>query len=85
MPQHVLLTGRTGDTGAHDFIDVLGELGLLHRAQAVGRMRSAFCCSSRRWPGPHSWPGVSFSGGGDPPDDEGLKNHPKLSDADERR
>lgn len=36
-PQHVLLTGRTGDTGAHDFIDVLGDLGLLHRAQAIGR------------------------------------------------
>src|SRR5262245_30589905 len=36
MPQHILLTGRTGDTGAHDFIDVLGDLGLLHRAQAVG-------------------------------------------------
>jgi hypothetical protein len=38
MPQHILLTGRTGDTGAHDFIDVLGDLGLLHRAQAVGRV-----------------------------------------------
>jgi hypothetical protein len=36
-PQHVLLTGRTGDTGAHDFIDVLGDLGLLHRAQPIGR------------------------------------------------
>lgn len=36
MPQHILLTGRTGDTGAHDFIDVLGDLGLLHRAQTVG-------------------------------------------------
>ena len=36
MPQHILLTGRTGDTGSHDFIDVLGDLGLLHRAQAVG-------------------------------------------------
>jgi hypothetical protein len=35
-PQHVLLTGRTGDTGAHDFIDVLDDLGLLARAQAVG-------------------------------------------------
>lgn len=35
-PAHVLLTGRTGDTGAHDFIDVLGMLGLLTRAQAVG-------------------------------------------------
>lgn len=36
QPQHVLLTGRTGDTGAHDFIDVLGDLGLLHRARTVG-------------------------------------------------
>ena len=36
-PQHVLLTGRTGDTGAHDFIDTLGILGLLHRAQPIGR------------------------------------------------
>ena len=35
-PQHILLTGRTGDTGAHDFIDVLGDLGLLHRAQGTG-------------------------------------------------
>lgn len=42
MPQHVLLTGRTGDTGAHDFIDVLGDLGLLGRAQAVGRIAHAF-------------------------------------------
>lgn len=37
QPQHVLLTGRTGDNGAHDFIDVLGDLGLLHRAQPIGR------------------------------------------------
>ena len=35
-PQHILLTGRTGDTGAHDFIDVLGDLGVLHRAQGIG-------------------------------------------------
>lgn len=35
-PQHILLTGRTGDTGAHDFIDVLGDLGLLMKAQTVG-------------------------------------------------
>lgn len=35
-PSHVLLTGRTGDTGAHDFVDALGILGLLTRAQAVG-------------------------------------------------
>jgi len=41
-PQHVLLTGRTGDTGAHDFIDVLGDLGLLMKAQAVGRGVHAF-------------------------------------------
>ena len=42
VPQHILLTGRTGDTGAHDFIDVLGDLGLLNRAQAVGRLTHAF-------------------------------------------
>ena len=42
VPQHILLTGRTGDTGAHDFIDVLGDLGLLNRAQAVGRFTHAF-------------------------------------------
>ncbi len=42
VPQHILLTGRTGDTGAHDFIDVLGDLGLLDRAQAVGRVTHGF-------------------------------------------
>jgi hypothetical protein len=36
VPVHVLLTGRTGDNGSHDFIDVLGDLGLLSRAQSVG-------------------------------------------------
>ena len=36
-PQHVLLTGRSGDTGSHDFIDTLGDLGLLGRAQPIGR------------------------------------------------
>ena len=38
----MLLTGRTGDTGAHDFIDVLGDLGLLRRAQPIGRAVHAF-------------------------------------------
>jgi len=42
VPQHILLTGRTGDTGAHDFIDVLGDLGLLNRAQAVARLTHTF-------------------------------------------
>jgi len=42
VPQHILLTGRTGDTGAHDFIDVLGDLGLLSRAQAAGRLTHGF-------------------------------------------
>jgi hypothetical protein len=42
LPQHVLLTGRTGDTGAHDFIDVLGDLGLLNRAQPIARGVHAF-------------------------------------------
>jgi hypothetical protein len=38
----VLLTGRTGDTGSHDFIDTLGDLGLLHKAQPIGRGVHAF-------------------------------------------
>jgi hypothetical protein len=42
QPQHVLLTGRTGDSGSHDFIDTLGDLGLLHRAQPIGRAVHAF-------------------------------------------
>lgn len=42
QPQHVLLTGRTGDTGAHDFIDVLYDLGLLKQARAVGYVAHAF-------------------------------------------
>lgn len=36
-PQHVLLTGRTGDEGAHDWIDVLADLGLLNQARPIGR------------------------------------------------
>jgi hypothetical protein len=42
QPQHILLTGRTGDSGAHDFIDVLGDLGLLHKAQPIGRAVHVF-------------------------------------------
>jgi hypothetical protein len=42
LPQHILLTGRTGDTGPHDFIDVLGDLGLLTRARSVGYVVYAF-------------------------------------------
>ncbi|TAK44486.1 MAG: zinc ribbon domain-containing protein [Betaproteobacteria bacterium] len=45
QPQHVLLTGRTGDTGAHDFIDVLGDLGLLMKAQPIARGVHAFGAS----------------------------------------
>ena len=41
-PQHVLLTGQTGETGPHDFIDTLGDLGLLHQAQPIGRGVHAF-------------------------------------------
>jgi hypothetical protein len=41
-PQHILLTGRTGDSGAHDFIDTLYDLGLLHKAQPIGRGIHAF-------------------------------------------
>ena len=36
-PQVTLLTGRTGDTGGHDWIDIFGDLGLLPRAQPIGR------------------------------------------------
>lgn len=46
QPQHVLLTGRTGDSGAHDFIDVLGDLGLLHKAQPVARGVHAFAVAT---------------------------------------
>ena len=59
VPQHVLLTGRTGDTGAHDFIDVLGDLGLLARAQAVGyvvhRFGVAMLIASFVWAGWILW------------------------------
>ncbi len=34
-PTLVLLTARTGDDGAHDFVDALGILGLLDRAHEV--------------------------------------------------
>ena len=34
-PTLVLLTARTGDDGAHDFVDALGILGLLNRAHEV--------------------------------------------------
>lgn len=36
-PQMTLLTGRTGDTGGHDWIDLFGDMGLLPRAQRIGR------------------------------------------------
>jgi hypothetical protein len=36
QPQLVLLGGRTGEDGPHDWIHMLGELGLLRRAHAVG-------------------------------------------------
>lgn len=42
QPQLILLTGRTGDTGSHDFVDVLGDLGLLQRARAVAYVVHAF-------------------------------------------
>ncbi len=37
-PQLVLLGGYTGDEGPHDWIEMLGDLGLLGRAHGVGRM-----------------------------------------------
>lgn len=41
-PVMILLTGRTGDTGAHDYIDMLGDLGLLDRAHEVGATMQVF-------------------------------------------
>ena len=41
-PQLILLTGRTGDTGAHDYVDMLGDLGLLHRAHEVAALMKYF-------------------------------------------
>ena len=41
-PKLILLTGRTGDTGSHDFVDVLGDLGMLQRARAVAYVVHAF-------------------------------------------
>jgi hypothetical protein len=41
-PALILLTGRTGDTGSHDFIDVLGDLGLLQHARSVAYAVHAF-------------------------------------------
>ena len=37
-PQLVLLHGGTGDTGAHDWVEMLGDLGLLSRAHGVGHL-----------------------------------------------
>jgi hypothetical protein len=58
-PQHVLLTGRTGETGAHDFIDVLGDLGLLAKAQTVGyvvhRCGIAMLIAALAWGGYMVW------------------------------
>jgi hypothetical protein len=41
-PTMILLTGRTGDTGAHDYIDMLGDLGLLNRAHEVAAVMKYF-------------------------------------------
>ncbi|HEV8097473.1 MAG TPA: hypothetical protein VGP71_17225 [Burkholderiales bacterium] len=41
-PAMILLTGRTGDTGAHDYIDMLGDLGLLNRAHEVAAVMKYF-------------------------------------------
>ena len=41
-PAMVLLTGRTGDTGAHDYIDMLADLGLLNRAHEVAAVMKYF-------------------------------------------
>ena len=58
-PQHVLLTGRTGDDGPHDFIDVLSDLGMLKSAQAIGhgvhRFGVALMLASFAWAGWILW------------------------------
>ena len=58
-PQHVLLTGRTGDDGPHDFIDVLSDLGVLKRAQGIGygvhRFGVALMLASFAWAGWLLW------------------------------
>lgn len=41
-PMMILLTGRTGDTGGHDYIDMLGDLGLLNRAHEVAALMKLF-------------------------------------------
>lgn len=41
-PEMILLTARTGDTGAHDYIDMLGDLGLLNRAHEVAALMKYF-------------------------------------------
>jgi hypothetical protein len=41
-PAMILLTGRTGDTGAHDYVDMLGDLGLLSRAHEVAAVMKYF-------------------------------------------
>jgi len=41
-PQHILLSARTGDEGSHDFIDILGDLGLLNKAQPIGYATRVF-------------------------------------------
>lgn len=41
-PVMMLLTGRTGDTGAHDYVDMLGDLGLLNRAHEVAALMKYF-------------------------------------------
>jgi hypothetical protein len=58
-PQHILLTGRTGDDGPHDFIDVLSDLGVLKRAQGIGygvhRFGVALMLASFVWAGWVLW------------------------------
>jgi hypothetical protein len=41
-PVMILLTGRTGDTGGHDYIDMLGDLGLLNRAHELASLMKYF-------------------------------------------
>jgi hypothetical protein len=38
QPQLMLLTGSTGEAGGHDWIEIFSALGLLSRAQTIGRL-----------------------------------------------
>lgn len=42
IPTMTLLSGRTGDTGGHDYIEILATLGLLDKARGAGYLMQTF-------------------------------------------